>query len=138
MNLLRGLRLCFPLVVGLVGLVGLAGCSPEQTRSELGRQISPNQKLVAVLTETLIGGSSGGIYEDLYLGDQGIPFKLDNPVFTASGCSSGLSFAWLNDYTIEIHYPSTCAINSFTNRWYRPSDLQVGWRNPIEIILVRV
>ncbi len=130
MNLIRDLCLCLPL------LAGLAGCSADQARSELERQISPNQKLVAVLTETLVGGTPGGVYEDLYLGDQGIPFTLENPVFTAAGCS-GLSFSWLNDYTIEIHYPSTCAINSFTNRWYRPSDVLVGRRNPIEIILVR-
>lgn len=130
MNTVRDLCLCMSL------LAGLSACSPDQTRSELGRQISPNQKLVAVLTETLVGGTPGGVYENLYLGDQGIPFELENPVFTAASCS-GLSFSWLNDYTIEIHYPLTCAINSFTNRWYRPSDLQVGWRNPIEIILVR-
>ena len=130
-KILWGLWLCVPL------LVGLAGCSPDQTRTELGRQISPNQRLVAVLTETLTGGTPGSVVEDLYLGDQGTPFNLENPVFTASGCSSGLSIAWRNDYTVEIHYPSTCAISAFTNRWYRPSDLQVGRPNPIEIILVR-
>jgi hypothetical protein len=117
-------------------LAGLSACSADQKRSELGRQVSPNQKLVAVLTETLVGGAQEGLNEDIYLGDQGIPFKLDNPVFTASGCN-GLSLSWLNDYTMEIRYPSTCSINSFTNRWYRPSDLEVGRRNPIELILVR-
>jgi hypothetical protein len=111
--------------------VGLAACSPEQ--KELRRQVSPNQKLVAVLMESLTGGA---VHEDIYVNDQGIPLSLDKPVFSAVGCDH-LSFDWANDYTLQIHYETTCVINQFTNRWSRPSDVAVGRPNPIEIVLVR-
>jgi hypothetical protein len=68
--------------------------------------------------------------------DQGVPLNLDKPVFSAVGCD-GVSFDWVNDYTLQIHYETTCFINQFTNRWSRPSDVVVGRANPIEIILVR-
>jgi hypothetical protein len=115
-------------------LVGPAGCSGEQ--KELSRQISPNQKLVAVLMESIPKGTAGAVHEDIYLNDQGIPLNLDKPVFSAVGCDR-LSFDWPNDYTLQIHYETSCAIGQFTNRWFRPSDLAAGRPIPVEIILVR-
>jgi hypothetical protein len=76
------------------------------------------------------------VREDIYVNDQGVPLNLDKPIFSALGCDR-VSFEWLNDYTLKIHYETTCVINQFTNRWYRPSDVAVGRPNPIEIILIR-
>jgi hypothetical protein len=112
----------------------LAGCSPEQ--KELSRQVSPNQRLVAVLTESILKDAAGSVREDIYLNDQGIPLNLDKPVFSAVGCDR-LLFEWTNDYTLQIHYETTCTISQFTNRWFRPSDVAVGRPNPVEIILIR-
>jgi hypothetical protein len=86
--------------------------------------------------ETLPGGAAGSVHEDLYVGDQKIPLNFDNPVFSTVNCD-GLKFSLANDYALEIHYPMSCAIRHFTNRWFRPADLQVARPNPIEIILVR-
>lgn len=116
------------LAASLLLLAGLGGCSPEQ--KELRRLVSPGQKLVAVLMESLTGGA---VHEDIYVNDQGIPLNLDKPVFSAVGCDR-LSFEWANDYTLQIHYETTCVINQFTNRWSRPSDVAVGRANPIEIV----
>jgi len=115
-------------------VVGLGGCSPEQ--KELGRQSSPNQKLVAVLMESITAGAGGAVREDIYVNDQGLPLSLDKPVFSAVGCDH-VSFEWVNDYTLQIHYETVCVINQFTNRWSRPSDVAVGRPNPIEIVLIR-
>lgn len=115
-------------------LAALYGCSPEQ--KELRRQVSPNQKLVAVLMESLTGGGGGAVHEDIYVNDQGIPLNLDKPVFNAVGCDH-VSFEWVNDYTLQIHYETVCVINQFTNRWSRPSDVAAGRPNPIEIVLIR-
>jgi hypothetical protein len=112
-------------------LVGLAGCAAEQ--KELGRQIAPGQKLVAVLMEST---RSDAMHQDIYVNDQGIALNLDKPVFSAVGCDH-LRFAWSNDYTLEIHYETTCVINQFTNRWDRPSNIAAGRLNPIEIVLIR-
>jgi hypothetical protein len=118
----------------LLLLNGLGGCSVQQ--KELSRQISPNQKLVAVLMESIVKDAAGSVREDIYVNDQGVPLNLDKPVFSAVGCDR-LSFEWLNDYTLQIHYETTCAIGQFTNRWFRPSDLAVGRPVPVEIILIR-
>jgi hypothetical protein len=115
-------------------LAGLWGCSAQQ--KELRRQTSPNQKLVAVLMESILKDTAGSVREDIYVNDQGVPLNLDKPVFSAVGCDH-LSFEWVNDYTLQIHYETTCVINQFTNRWSRPSDVAVGRPNPIEIVLVR-
>jgi hypothetical protein len=116
-------------------LVGLASCSAE--RKEISRQSSPDQKLVAVLMESVTGGGAdGSVHEDIYLNDQGVALNLDKAVFSAVGCDR-LSFDWVNDYTLQIHYERTCAIGQFTNRWFRPSDLAAGRPNPVEIILIR-
>jgi hypothetical protein len=115
-------------------LVGLGGCSTDQ--KELRRQVSPNQKLVAVLLESVTGGAGGAVHEDIYVNDQGLPLNLDKPVFSAVGCDH-VSFEWVNDYTLQIHYETVCAINQFMNRWSRPSDVAVGRPNPIEIVLIR-
>jgi hypothetical protein len=112
----------------------LTACSAGQ--KELSRLTSPNQRLVAVLTESLSGDASGSVHEDIYVNDQGLPLNLDKPVFSAMACDH-VSFKWLNDYTLEIHYETVCAISHFTNRWNRPSDIAAGRPNPIEIILVR-
>jgi hypothetical protein len=112
----------------------LAACSPEQ--KELRRQISPNQKLVAVLMESFVKDAAGSVQENIYVNDRGLPLNLDQPVFSAVGCDH-LSFEWLNDYTLQIDYETTCVINQFTNRWSRPSDVAVGRPNPIEIVLIR-
>jgi hypothetical protein len=122
------------LAASILLLVGLWSCSAEH--KELSRQISPNQKLVAVSMESMSGSAAGSVHEDIYLSDQGIPLNLDKPVFSAVGCDN-LSLDWPNDYTLEIHYESTCAISQFTNRWSRPSDVAAGRPNPIEIILIR-
>jgi hypothetical protein len=114
--------------------VGLAGCSAEQ--KELRRQVSPNQKLVAVLMESTSKDAAGSVREDIYVNDQGLPLSLDKPVFSAVGCDH-VSFEWVNDYTLQIHYETVCVINQFTNRWSRPSDVAVGRPNPIEIVLIR-
>jgi hypothetical protein len=114
--------------------VGLAGCSAEQ--KELSRQVSPNQKLVAVLMESIVKDTAGSVLKDIYVNDQGVPLSLDKPVFNASSCDR-VSYDWVNDYTLQIHYETTCVINQFSNRWYRPSDVAVGRSNPIEIILIR-
>jgi len=114
--------------------VELAGCSPEQ--KELRRQTSPNQKLVAVLMESMVKDAAGSVREDIYVNDQGLPLNLDKPVFSAVGCDH-VSFEWLNDYTLQIHYETTCTIGQFTNRWSRPSDVATGRPNPIEIVLIR-
>ena len=115
-------------------LAGLGGCAPEQ--KELHRQNSPDQKLVAVLMESITREAGGSVRADLYVNDQGIPLNLDKPVFSAVACDH-VSFEWLNDYTLQIHYETVCVINQFTNRWSRPSDVSVGRPNPIEIVLVR-
>jgi hypothetical protein len=122
------------LVASMLLLLGLAGCSAEQ--KELSRQISPNQKLVAVLMESFVKDAAGSVREDIYVNDQGVPLSLDKPVFSGVGCDR-LSFEWANDYTLQIHYETTCAIGQFTNRWYRPSDVAVGRPVPVEIILIR-
>jgi hypothetical protein len=124
----------FELGASILLFVGLAACSSEQ--QELSRQISPNQKLVAVLMESIVKDAAGSVRQDIYVNDQGVPLSLDKPVFSAVGCDH-LSFDWANDYTLQIHFQTTCAINQFTNRWSRPSDVAVGRPNPIEIILVR-
>jgi hypothetical protein len=123
-----------PPIVWILLFAGLNGCSAEQR--EKGRQISPNQKLVAVLMESLRGGAAGSLHQDIYLNDQGIPLNLDKPVFSAVGCDH-VSFNWVNDYTLEIHYETTCAIAHFTNRWDQPSNIAAGRPNPIEVILIR-
>jgi hypothetical protein len=115
-------------------LVGLGGCSAEQ--KELRRQVSPNQKLVAVLMESILKDAAGSVREAIYVNDRGVPLNLDKPVFSAVGCDR-VSFDWANDYTLQIHYETTCTISQFTNRWFRPSDVAVGRPNPIEIILIR-
>jgi hypothetical protein len=115
-------------------LTVLAGCSADQR--EVKRQSSPNNKLIAVLMESAGRGDSDPLRQNLYLNDAGLPLSLDKPVFSAEGCDR-LSFEWVNDYTVQIHYETTCAISHFTNRWYRPSDLAVGKPVPIEIVLIR-
>lgn len=112
----------------------LEGCSAEQ--KELRRQTSPNQKLVAILMESILRNSAGSIREDIYVNDQSVPLSLDKPVFSAVDCDH-VSLDWANDYTLQIHYETTCVINQFTNRWSRPSDVAVGRPNPIEIVLIR-
>jgi hypothetical protein len=128
------MKILLALEASILLFVGLAGCSGEQ--KELRRQLSPNQKLVAVLMESITGGAGGGVHEAIYVNDQGIALNLDKPVFSAVGCDR-VSFEWTNDYTLQIHYETTCVINQFTNRWSRPSDVAVGRPNPIEIILIR-
>ena len=115
-------------------LVGLESCSAEQ--KELSRQTSPDNKLVAVLMESILKDAAGSVREEIYVNDQGVPLNLDKPVFSAVGCDR-VSFDWVNDYTLQIHYETTCVINQFTNRWSRPSDVAAGRPNPIEIILIR-
>ena len=122
------------LAASIVLLAGLAACSAEQ--KELRRQTSPNQKLVAVLMESLLKDAAGSVQESIYVNDQGLPLNLDKPVFSAVGCER-LSFEWSNDYTLQIHYDTTCVIDQFTNRWSRPSDVAAGRPNPIEIVLIR-
>jgi hypothetical protein len=119
-TLLRSVTL---LGVSMLLLAGLAGCSAEQ--KELRRQVSPNQKLVAALMESILNDAAGSVREDIYINDQGIPLNLDKPVFSAVGCDH-LSFEWLNDYTLQIHYETTCVISQFTNRWDRPSNVAAG------------
>jgi hypothetical protein len=109
----------------------LVACSAKQ--KELGRQISPNQKLVAVL---MSGGTAGLVQQDIYLNNQGVALNRDNPVFSAVGCDH-LSLEWENDYTLRIRYETTCAINHFTNRWDRRSNVAAGRPNPIGIVLIR-
>ena len=128
------MRLIFTVVASMLLLAALEDCSPQQ--KELRRQTSPNQKLVAVLTESLLKDATGSVREDIYVNDQGLPLNLDTPVFSAVGCER-VSFEWTNDYTLTIRYETTCAINQFTNRWSRPSDVAVGRPNPIEIVLIR-
>jgi hypothetical protein len=132
--LYRFMKNLLALGASMLIFAGLGACSAEQ--KELSRQISPNQKLVAVLMETLSGGSQGAVHEDIYLNDQGLPLSLDKPVFSAVACDH-LSFEWVNDYTLQIHYETVCVINQFTNRWFRPSDLAAGRPVPVEIILIR-
>jgi hypothetical protein len=115
-------------------LVGLESCTADQ--KELNRNSSPNQKLVAVLMESMTGGVTGSVHQDIYINDQGVPLNLDKSVFSAVGCDR-LSFDWLNDYTLQIQYERTCSIGQFTNRWFRPSDLAAGRPVPIEIVLIR-
>jgi hypothetical protein len=115
-------------------LADLEACSAEQ--KELRRQTSPNQKLTAVLMESLLKDAAGSVQENIYVNDQGLPLNLDKPVFSAVGCDH-LSFEWLNDYTLQIQYETTCTISQFTNRWFRPSDLAAGRPIPVEIILIR-
>jgi hypothetical protein len=114
--------------------VGLESCTADQ--KELNRNSSPNQKLVAVLMESMTGGVTGSVHQDIYINDQGVPLNLDKSVFSAVGCDR-LSFDWLNDYTLQIQYERTCSIGQFTNRWFRPSDLAAGRPIPIEIVLIR-
>ena len=118
----------------LLCLLVLSGCAADQ--KEIRRQTSPNQKLFAVLMESVSGGPGGSLHGDIYLNDQGLPLNLDKPVFSATGCDH-LGFEWLNDYTLQIRYQTACTIGHFTNRWFRPSDIAAGHPNPIEIILIR-
>jgi hypothetical protein len=130
----RFLKALAALGASLLLLAGLGGCSSEQ--KELRRQISPNQMLVAVLMEFTLKDAAGSVQEDIYVNDQGVPLNLNKPVFSAVGCDH-LSFEWVNDYTLQIHYETVCVINQFTNRWSRPSDVAAGRPNPIEIVLIR-
>src|SRR5882757_4336505 len=98
-------------------LFALAGCSAEQ--KGLHREVSPNQKLVAVLMESMVKDAAGSVRQDIYVNDKAVPLNLDKPVFSAVGCDH-MSFQWVNDYTLQIHYETTCAISHFTNRWDRP------------------
>jgi hypothetical protein len=120
--------------ISILLLVGLESCSAEQ--KEINRQSSPNQKLVAVLMESMLNDAAGSVREDIYVNDRSLPLNPDKPVFSAVGCDH-VSFGWVNDYTLQIRYETVCVINQFTNRWYRPSDVAVGRPNPIEIILTR-
>jgi len=124
----------FALCISILLLVGLESCSAEQ--KEINRQSSPNQKLVAVLMESMLNDAAGSVREDIYVNDRSLPLNPDKPVFSAVGCDH-VSFGWVNDYTLQIRYETVCVINQFTNRWYRPSDVAVGRPNPIEIILTR-
>lgn len=124
----------FALGISILLLVELESCSAEQ--KEINRQSSPNQKLVAVLMESTLNDAAGSVREDIYVNDRSLPLNPDKPVFSAVGCDR-VSFAWINDYTLQIRYETVCVINQFTNRWYRPSDVAVGRPNPIEIILTR-
>ena len=128
------MKLLLSIAAAMLLLASLGGCSSEQ--KELRRQPSPDQKLVAVLLESLVKDAAGSVQENIYVNDQGLPLNLDKPVFSAVGCDR-LSFDWANDYTLQIHYETTCVINQFTNRWSRPSDVAVGRPNPIEIVLIR-
>ena len=128
------MKLLLSIAAAMLLLASLGGCSSEQ--KELRRQASPDQKLVAVLLESLVKDAAGSVQENIYVNDQGLPLNLDKPVFSAVGCDR-LSFDWANDYTLQIHYETTCVINQFTNRWSRPSDVAVGRPNPIEIVLIR-
>ena len=132
--LLPFMKTLLALGASILLLAGLGACSGEQ--KEVRRQVSPNQKLVAVLMESVSGGAEGGVHEDIYVNDQGLPLNLDKPVFSAVGCDH-VSFEWVNDYTLQIHYETVCVINQFTNRWSRPSEVAVGRTNPIEIVLIR-
>jgi hypothetical protein len=111
-----------------------SACSAEH--HELGRQSSPDQKLVAILIESSARSAQGDISYDLYIDEVRASRDLDKPILSGSACE-GLSFYWLNDYTLQVHYPSPCRINRFTNRWFRPSDVAVGKATPFEIILLR-
>ena len=124
----------FALGISILLLVGLESCSAKQ--KEIIRQSSPDQKLVAVLMESTLNDAAGSVREDIYVNDRSLPLNPDKPVFSAVGCDR-VSFAWINDYTLQIRYETGCVINQFTNRWYRPSDVAVGRPNPIEIILTR-
>jgi hypothetical protein len=128
------MRTLLAVATSILLLLGLESCSGEQ--KEFSRHSSPNQKLVAVLMESITGGTGGSVHEDIYLNDQGLPLSLDKPVFSGVGCDR-LSFDWANDYTLQIHYETTCVIGQFTNRWFRPSDVAVGRPVPVEIILIR-
>jgi hypothetical protein len=134
MTQITNMKMPFAVGASLLVLAALVGCSAEQ--EEPHRQVSPNQKLVAVLTESLLRDGAGPARVNIYVNDQGLPLNLDKPVFSGVGCDH-LSFEWANDYTLQIHYETTCVINQFTNRWSRPSDVAVGRPNPIEIVLVR-
>jgi hypothetical protein len=112
----------------------VGACSVE--RQELSRQLSPDRKLAAILIESSAGGAAGAVSYDLYIDEVRTPRDLDKPIFSASGCE-GLAFSWLNDYTLQVHYPSPCRIHHFTNRWFLPSDVAVGKATPFEIILIR-
>jgi hypothetical protein len=120
------------LLVLLTGV--LCACSVD--RRELDRHGSPDEKLMAVLVEATTGGAAGAVSYDLYVYEVRASHDLDKPVFTASHCE-GLTFSWLNDYTLQLHYQTPCSIEHFTNRWYRPTDVAVGRDVPIEITLVR-
>ncbi len=122
-----GIGAALPVAVFLSCLLLLSGCSAQQ--KEQSRQNSPNHKLVAVLMESVLKDAVGSVQEDIYVNDQDLPLNLDKPVFSAVGCDR-LSFEWANDYTLQIHYETTCVISQFTNRWSRPSDVAVGRANP--------
>jgi hypothetical protein len=132
--LYRFMKKHLPLGASILLLAGLAACSAEQ--KEISRQSSPNQKLVALLVESMLKDAAGSVQKEIYVNDRGVPLNLDKPVFSTVGCDH-LSFDWVNDYTLQIHYETVCVINQFTNRWSRPSDLAVGRPNPIEIVLIR-
>jgi len=119
-----------------IGILAATAAACSADHRELVRHVSPDQKLVAVLMESGRKDASGPVTDELVLNDQGQPLQLDAPVLTARHCD-GLSFSWLNEYTVEVRYPIPCAIDHFTNRWQRPSDVAAGHENPIEIILVR-
>jgi hypothetical protein len=112
----------------------VSACSVEQHERE--RHASPDQKLSAVLMESQGSGAQAPVTDNLYINEQGGAPELNKPIFSASHCE-GLSFSWLNDYTLQVRYPSPCSINQFTNRWYKPSEMARGNAVPIEIILIR-
>jgi len=90
--------------------------------------------LAAFLVESM-AGRDGSIHQDIYIHDEALPPGLKDSVFGGTGFDH-LSYRWASDYTLEIHYDTTCTILKFTNRWSRPSDVAAGRPNPIEIVLI--
>lgn len=104
------MRAIYLLGTSILLFAGLGGCTPEHRT--VSRWDSPNGKLAAFLVESLVGRDDS-VREDIYVQDASLSPNLGKPIFSGTGCGH-LSYGWVNDYTLQIHYETICAISHFT------------------------
>lgn len=114
--------------------LSLAACSVDRT--EVDRKTSPDGHVTAVLMRETGGGAAGSSAYYVYLLEPNGSGKLKDASFVASRCA-GLSLTWSGDHTLQLRYPSGCAIKQFVNLWYSPAAIANAQPADVEIVLVR-
>lgn len=117
-----------------VALMWASSCSVEQT--ELAQIASPDQRTIAVLVREFAGGAAGSSGYYLYFIDARGKGALGHPNLTATRCE-GLSMAWADSTSLQVHYDSACSIKQFVNRWYSSTDASDPQLVKVEVVLVR-